>query len=211
MAVANQEESGMRGRGRPRAATAREVQRAAIELFAEHGYSNVSVDDIAMSLGIGRTTYFRYFGSKSGAIWADYEEMLDCLTVALQANGGQLPVMTAIREALLEAVHYDEDARHLNRARLALIAATPELAPERAHISGRFAQIITEYVRGRMQEPLSPVVPDALGYAMVGTMSAVTRMWALAEPMTSYADLLRSAIDAIAIPFQDIIEGRTRP
>jgi AcrR family transcriptional regulator len=211
VAVEIPEEPGTRGRGRPRAATARDVQRAAIELFAQRGYGNVNVDDVTASLGIGRTTYFRYFGTKSGVIWADYDDILDRLPMALRAHGRHLPVMAAIREALLEVARFDEDARLLNRARLELIAVTPELAPERAHVSGRFAQIITEFVRGRMQEQPSPFVPDALGYAMVGTTSAVVRMWASAEPGTSWAELLCSAVDAISIPFQDIIEGKQHP
>ena len=41
---------------------------AALELFAEHGYSQVSVEQICERADVGRATFFRLFGSKGGLL-----------------------------------------------------------------------------------------------------------------------------------------------
>jgi AcrR family transcriptional regulator len=46
------------------------IVRAATELFAERGYSKVSVSDIAERAEVGRTTFFRHFGDKQEVVFA---------------------------------------------------------------------------------------------------------------------------------------------
>src|SRR6201994_3588160 len=49
-------------RGEPDAAG--RLARAALDLFAERGYENTSVIDIAQRAGLGKTTFFRHFQDK---------------------------------------------------------------------------------------------------------------------------------------------------
>src|SRR5690625_5790300 len=44
---------------------------AAFQLFAEHGFENVTVAAIAERAEVGRTTFFRYFGDKQQVLFAD--------------------------------------------------------------------------------------------------------------------------------------------
>ncbi len=44
---------------------------AAFQLFAEHGFDNVTVAAIAERAEVGRTTFFRYFGDKQQVLFAD--------------------------------------------------------------------------------------------------------------------------------------------
>ncbi|WP_159944844.1 MULTISPECIES: TetR/AcrR family transcriptional regulator [unclassified Nocardiopsis] len=44
---------------------------AAFQLFAEHGFDNVTVAQIAERAEVGRTTFFRYFGDKQQVLFAD--------------------------------------------------------------------------------------------------------------------------------------------
>ncbi len=51
--------------GRRRSTTPHHISDVAIELFAAHGFTDVSVDDIARAAGIARRTLFRYYASKN--------------------------------------------------------------------------------------------------------------------------------------------------
>ena len=63
-------------RGR-RPATSRErVARAALELFARHGYDTTTVEDIAAAVGVSRRTFFRYYESKSDMVWGEFDAEL---------------------------------------------------------------------------------------------------------------------------------------
>lgn len=55
---------------------------AADALFAERGFDNVSVTDIAERAEVGRTTFFRHFGDKSEVVFAKEQAMFDAITDA---------------------------------------------------------------------------------------------------------------------------------
>lgn len=66
-----------RGPGRPRASSAATIHEAALELFLEHGYDAVSVDDIARRAGVSRGTVFSYCDSKADALWVGLDAAID--------------------------------------------------------------------------------------------------------------------------------------
>jgi len=49
--------------GRPPGTSRGAVTRTALEMFAERGFEETTVDDIADALGVSRRTLFRYFAS----------------------------------------------------------------------------------------------------------------------------------------------------
>jgi AcrR family transcriptional regulator len=67
---------------------------AASELFQVHGFTNVSVSDIAARAEVGRTTFFRYFGDKSEVVFAKEQEMLDAI-VSSANRGSDVTARTA--------------------------------------------------------------------------------------------------------------------
>ncbi|WP_109522582.1 TetR/AcrR family transcriptional regulator [Nocardia aurea] len=88
----------IRERKRRRAREA--IIKAAFDLFATHGFSAVTVTEIAERAEVGRTTFFRYFGDKQEVVFADEQHMLDEL-LALEGVD-PLPGMT-LAQALSRA------------------------------------------------------------------------------------------------------------
>lgn len=64
-----------------RAARGRIIE-AADALFAERGFDNVSVTDIAERAEVGRTTFFRHFGDKTEVVFAKEQAMFDAISHA---------------------------------------------------------------------------------------------------------------------------------
>src|SRR5579872_5890996 len=54
----------------------RRLERVAVGLFAQRGFERTTIDDIAAAAGIGRRTFFRYFGSKNDVIWGEFDAQL---------------------------------------------------------------------------------------------------------------------------------------
>lgn len=58
-------EAAVRALGRPRSVEADEaIRAAAVELFAEHGFEGLSVDEVAARAGVSKATIYRRFPSK---------------------------------------------------------------------------------------------------------------------------------------------------
>ena len=92
------------------------IIQAAEELFLARGFDEVSVGDIAERAEVGRTTFFRHFGDKQEVVFAKWQELLETIAAAGQAEG------TAARNAT-EAV---EQLRPVVLSLCAQAAADPE-------------------------------------------------------------------------------------
>lgn len=91
-----------RGPGRPRASSAATIHEAALELFLEHGYEAVSVDDIARRAGVSRGTVFAYCDSKADALWVGLDAAIERAGEAIADGEGD--ALHRLVEALALAV-----------------------------------------------------------------------------------------------------------
>jgi AcrR family transcriptional regulator len=85
---------------------------AAISLFAERGYDETSVDDIAEAAGISVRTLFRYFTSKEDIVFAKTGEISGFLG-GIVDQPSELSPMSAIRKAFLQQQLLDDDEQDL--------------------------------------------------------------------------------------------------
>lgn len=91
-----------RGPGRPRASSAETIHEAALELFLEHGYDAVSVDDIARRAGVSRGTVFTYCESKADALWVGLDAAIERAGDALIVGDGD--ALQRLVEAIVAGV-----------------------------------------------------------------------------------------------------------
>jgi AcrR family transcriptional regulator len=94
-----------------------ELRSIAIQLFADRGFDDVTVDDIAAAAGISARTFFRYFATKDEVI-LDYEHRLhERLLAALRDRPAGEGGVAALREAYIATSHVEPG----NRARVLLL------------------------------------------------------------------------------------------
>src|ERR1700690_877894 len=88
--------------GRRRVTSQAELEQLAFGLFEANGFEQTTVEDIAAAAGIGRRTFFRYFPSKNDVPWGMFELELERMRVRLKACPPEVPLMDAIRYALID-------------------------------------------------------------------------------------------------------------
>ncbi|GHG23360.1 MULTISPECIES: TetR/AcrR family transcriptional regulator [Amycolatopsis] len=107
--------------------TADRLRKAALELYAEHGYDAVTITQIAERAGITRRSYFRYFPDKREVLFAGAEQLPPAVAEAvLAAEEGESPLRT-ILAALADVGTRITQVVDPSPERRAIIAATPEL------------------------------------------------------------------------------------
>src|SRR5689334_12921364 len=89
----------------PAAATATRVVAAALELFADQGFDQTSVEQIAKAAGVSRSTFFRQFGGKDDVVFADHEFLLARLRDHFADSDGD-PWTTVADGAMLVFRHF---------------------------------------------------------------------------------------------------------
>jgi AcrR family transcriptional regulator len=64
-------------RERKRAATIHHVQATALALFTEHGFDDVTIEQVAEAADVSPSTVYRYFGTKEGlVIYDEYDDQV---------------------------------------------------------------------------------------------------------------------------------------
>jgi TetR/AcrR family transcriptional regulator, regulator of mycofactocin system len=163
--------------GRRRVTSRAELEQAAFELFAANGFEQTTVDDIAAAAGIGRRTFFRYFPSKNDIPWGAFELELERMRARLKACPREIPLMDAIRVALIDFNHIGPAQEPLHRRRMELILRVPALL---AHSTLRFTawrQVIADFVAERTGRRPDDLTPQVIAYAVLGVAVAAYEHW----------------------------------
>ncbi|MFD1938639.1 MULTISPECIES: TetR/AcrR family transcriptional regulator [Nonomuraea] len=113
-------------RERKKAATRQAIADAALELFLERGYDQVSISDIADAADVSKTTVFKHFTGKEALVFdQDQDQEAELITVVRQRPAGQ-SILDALREHALDTLPPIET--HPQRAAFTrLVDSTPEL------------------------------------------------------------------------------------
>lgn len=170
-------------RGRPRASSRSVLEDAALDLFVEQSYAGTTVEQIAQRAGVSRNTFFNYFESKSDVFWVLVDDRLAELPEALAATPADLPVLEALRDALLAVGGgFGPSSVPWVLTQTELIGSVHELQASALSRLTRQAAILSAFVERRAAGPLPSHLARAVAYASVGAAVAAVQTWAAAGP-----------------------------
>jgi mycofactocin system transcriptional regulator len=185
-------------RGRPPGTSRRELELIALRLFAERGVEETTVDQIATEAGINKRSFFRYFDSKASVLWSSFDEEVEALRKELAAASPDVPVMDAIRVAVVAVNHYrPEDIPEL-RTRMNLIGSSPALYAAAAPHYDAWERAISDFVAARVGQPADTLYPLAVGRATLAACRAAYDRWVTRADanLTVYLDAALAALKA---------------
>ena len=192
-------------RGRPPVSTRPAIEATAFALLLRDGYAATTVQAITDAAGVGRTTFFRYFGSKPGVVWAEFDRAIERLREALERVAAIDP-MKAVQAAVVESTRQSRAASPeswLNRFRV--LDGDPALAGEAAAHWRLWAETISAYVQRRVGSGLEPSLSAAIGGAVQAAYVEVLRAWATGDRGDVDLDDLRRALQPLVVAFATVI------
>jgi mycofactocin system transcriptional regulator len=167
--------------GRRPSTSRAELERVALDLFTSRGFEATTVEDIAAAAGIGRRTFFRYYASKNDAVWGDFDAELDRLRRWFAGCRPDLPLMDAVRHAVLTFNRLDRDQVPWHRRRMRLILDTPALQAHSTPMYARWRAVIAEFAAGRVGARPEDLVPQLIAHAALGAAVAAYEQWLRSE------------------------------
>ena len=168
---------------------------AALELFAENGYENTTVVDIAARAGLAKSTFFRHFQDKRGVLFGE-----DALTGALKAAIAAAPERAGALEAVacgLAALGRDvftAERRPFAVRRRAVIEAHADLREREAVKGVNLTAALGAALVERGAEVMVAVVAAQLGAL---ALKRAYEQWCDLADTEEFADVARRSLDEV--------------
>ena len=186
-----------------RVATREALRRAALASFAEKGFANVTVTELAQEAGVTERTFFRHFPTKEAVLFRDFETQTEWLREALQDRDPSEPLMDAVQASIASFPHDLEVVRQAALARTELISAE-RIAGHLRVVQASFAEVITGYARRRAADlPYPDLSAEVAGAVIAAALVCAVEGWGrngcaddLGERTVVALDLVRSGLAA---------------
>src|SRR2546423_399056 len=102
------------------------LRKAAMELYADRGYDQTTVAEIAQRAGLTERTFFRHFADKREVLFSGSENLQKTIVDTVESAPASATAIEAITAGIETAGDYIND-RDYSRQRQAIIAANPTL------------------------------------------------------------------------------------
>lgn len=162
---------------------------SAFVLFARLGYDATTVDAIAKHAGVGRSTFFRSFGSKESVLFPDHDLLLQVVETRLSAGGAgsaNAAVGDALRVVLAHFVAEGDRARY----RYGLTSSVPSVRERELLNSARYQRLFArQLARWGDGSSAAQMHAELKAAAFVAAHNAVLRGWLRGEDADPHASL----------------------
>lgn len=167
-------EAGLRERKKRR--TRETIARVALELFAERGFHETTIKQVADAADVSPRTVSAYFPSKEELVFSDQEPFFADLDRRLRERGEGESAADALR-AWIVSVMGDQPAGELERSRCqrAIIDSDPALRTYERGLQERAEQLIGAAVAVDLGLPADALTPRMVGAATMAALDSIRR------------------------------------
>jgi AcrR family transcriptional regulator len=185
--------AGLRERKRERLRA--EIVDAALDLFAERGFDETTIDDVVRKVDVSRRTFFRYFATKEDVLMEWLEGDRFRLRDAIAARPANETPIDSVRHALA----YIAGAIEAERAKLVVIEriarACPAIRARRQEKLARLAREIGEIFASRLgHDATRDMAPRLIGNLSMAAGQAAIDTWIAGGARESLAKLMDEAL-----------------
>jgi AcrR family transcriptional regulator len=179
------------------------IIKVALELFAERGYEQTTIAEIAEAAEVSPRTIFAYFPSKEDILFSDLPEIQERLAQALRQRPEGATTLDVLRDFVAGSLTPDR-----NRVlRKRILASNPTLGRNERGRLAPFEQLMVEAIAEDLHAGPDDIRPQIVAAALIAAFSAVHDRAPAASPGSSSAEamaviddvmgFLRAGLDAL--------------
>ena len=198
-------------RERKKLATRRLLRRAALDLVAERGLANVTVEDIAEAADVSPRTFFNYFPSKEAVLFGGDPDRAAELRAGIASAAPGRPALDAVRQVLTrDSEAMADELRALggdpaNWLRRMKVARTdPHVRAAHAAQMAMLERAIADGLAARLgTDQETDPYPGVLAAASVSMVRACLTFWAGTGGTVPLGQLIDQAFKALGDGFKE--------
>jgi AcrR family transcriptional regulator len=168
------------------------LERAALALFAEHGYDATTAAEIADRAGLTKSTFFRHFADKREVLFGGQDMLAQLFSEAIRTAPPAATITECLAAALESAaLAFTPDRHDLAPLRRAVIAANSELQERELLKRARLASAMADALRARGADDMAARLAAEVG---VLAFSTAYGRWAAPENQQPYTEIAHAAL-----------------
>ena len=133
----------------------------------------------------------------------DFDTHLGHLNQLLDDVGPEVPLRTALRDALLTFNTFDESEAAHHRQRMQVILETAELQAYSMTMYAGWRDVIARFVAARCGHDATDLVPQTAAWTLLGVALSAYAHW-VADDSVTLAEALGASFDVVAPAFDEL-------
>ncbi|MEK6253026.1 MAG: TetR/AcrR family transcriptional regulator [Actinomycetota bacterium] len=184
-------------RERKKQKTRETIIEIALELFAERGYEETTIAEIADVAEVSPRTIFAYFPSKEDILFCDTPEIQERLAQVLRDRPEGATALDALRDFIAGSLSPDSNEARNEALRRRIVAGNETLRRNgRARLAG-FEQLMAEAIAVDLHAGPGDIRPRMVAAALVAAFSAIQDHDPAAPPESSSPEQAMAVIDDV--------------
>jgi len=143
---------------------------AAIDLFAEKGFDETTVDDIAVAAGVSRRSFFRYFASKDDLLAHAIVSYGTAIADAIEACPRHYTVAELLRATVLQVAERQATQPRARKV-MEIAAKYPGAREALSRMNGVQSQVTEAFMRAARNRTGRKTTPDPLTGHLFGGLT----------------------------------------
>ncbi|WP_241565844.1 TetR family transcriptional regulator [Prescottella agglutinans] len=175
------------------------ISEVAVDLFAEHGFDSVTVEQIATAVGISARSFHRYFPAKEDAVIGDLTRWGEFVRDVLASRPVDEPALVSLRisfESLVSQPRSGEDEQRSKRT-MRVLTSTASLRARNLEKHLAWATMLVPVVQARLAGDYAELRAQTLVQAALACFDIALTTWAESEGVDA-VDLLRRSFATLA-------------
>ncbi|HWC33389.1 MAG TPA: TetR family transcriptional regulator [Mycobacteriales bacterium] len=178
-----------------RRATRDALRETALSMFAEAGFDNVTVAEVADAVGVTERTFYRHFPTKEAVLFQDYQYRLEWLSSALALRPVDESVFDSVLVAVQSFPHDIEIVRQAAILRNSIISGE-RVADHLRIVQMSFAAVLSDFVRQRHADHPDVVLLAATsGNVLAAALVSAVEVWGVSGCTDDVAALVGRSLE----------------
>ena len=197
-------------RERKKQQTRQAIAAAALRLFTERGFEQVTIAEIAEAADVSVNTVFNYFPTKEHLFFSQHQPIEAGLAHLIRTREAGVPLVTFLRQHLLASLEHFRmmmpSHQHTGRETGQIIQKSPALQAHAVQVAQQIEQDLAQALAKEMQAKPDDITPRLVAGQVLALYATLFAEGARRQLAGQTSEEIHAALEASAMTGLDLLE-----